>query len=84
MVRFVDFVQPDSVLGAIVGSCAPRPRVEIARKLWSHIRGMGLRDPACMVVTDDTLLPLCDGRWRVSIFEVSFWLNRHIHDPGHS
>jgi chromatin remodeling complex protein RSC6 len=76
---FMRPVQPDEVLGAVVGS-SPMPRTEITKKLWAYIRKNGLQDAKerRMINADDKLSKVFGGKKRVSMFDMTKLVSQHI------
>jgi chromatin remodeling complex protein RSC6 len=76
---FMRPVQPDDVLGAVVGS-TPIPRTEVTKKLWAYIRKNGLQDPKerRMINADDKLSKVFGGKKQVSMFEMTKLVSKHI------
>jgi upstream activation factor subunit UAF30 len=71
--------QPDDMLGAVVGT-TPIPRTEITKKLWAYIKRNGLQDAKerRMINADDKLKPVFGGKGKVSMFEMTKLVNKHI------
>jgi chromatin remodeling complex protein RSC6 len=71
--------QPDEMLGAVVGN-APIPRTEITKKLWAYIKRNGLQDAKerRMINADDKLKPVFGNKAKVSMFEMTKLVNKHI------
>ena len=71
--------QPDAALGAIVGG-NPIPRTEITKKLWGYIKRNGLQDAKerRMINADDKLRVVFGGKGKVSMFEMTKLVNKHI------
>jgi len=71
--------QPDAALAAVVGS-NPIPRTEITKKLWGYIKRNGLQDAKerRMINADDKLRPVFGGKGKVSMFEMTKLVNKHI------
>ena len=69
---------PAPELAAIVGP-GPMPRTEVVAKVWEHIRGHGLQDPANKqaIVADDKLRAVF-GRERATMFEMQKLLSPHL------
>ena len=76
---FMKPMQPDAALGAVVGN-NPIPRTEITKKLWGYIKRNNLQDPKerRMIVADDKLKPVFGGKGKVSMFEMTKLVNKHI------
>jgi upstream activation factor subunit UAF30 len=71
--------QPDAALSAIVGG-NPIPRTEITKKLWGYIKRNGLQDAKerRMINADDKLKVVFGGKGKVSMFEMTKLVNKHI------
>jgi chromatin remodeling complex protein RSC6 len=71
--------QPDAALGAVVGN-NPLPRTEITKKLWTYIKKHGLQDAKerRMINADEKLKPVFGGKNRVSMFEMTKLVSKHI------
>ncbi|HEY4303817.1 MAG TPA: SWIB/MDM2 domain-containing protein [Gemmatimonadaceae bacterium] len=71
--------QPDEMLGAVVGN-SPLPRTEITKKLWAYIKKNGLQDAKerRMINADDKLKPVFGNKAKVSMFEMTKLVNKHI------
>ncbi len=71
--------QPDEMLGAVVGN-NPLPRTEITKKLWAYIKKNGLQDAKerRMINADDKLKPVFGNKAKVSMFEMTKLVNKHI------
>jgi upstream activation factor subunit UAF30 len=76
---FMKPMQPDAALGGVVGN-TPMPRTEITKKLWGYIKKNNLQDPKerRMIVADDKLKPVFGGKGRVSMFEMTKLVNKHL------
>ena len=76
---FMKPMQPDAALGAVVGS-NPMPRTEITKKLWGYIKKNNLQDAKerRMINADDKLKPVFNGKGKVSMFEMTKLVNKHI------
>ena len=76
---FMKPMQPDAALGAVVGS-NPMPRTEITKKLWGYIKRNNLQDAKerRMINADDKLKPVFGGKGKVSMFEMTKLVNKHI------
>ena len=76
---FMKPMQPDAALGAVVGN-NPMPRTEITKKLWGYIKRNNLQDPKerRMIVADDKMKPVFGGKGRVSMFEMTKLVNKHL------
>jgi len=76
---FMRPMQPDAALGAVVGS-APMPRTEVTKKLWGYIKRNGLQDAKerRMINADDKLKAVFNGKSKVSMFEMTKLVNKHM------
>ncbi len=76
---FMKPMQPDAALGAVVGT-SPMPRTEVTKKLWNYIKKNGLQDQKerRMINADDKLKPVFGGKGKVSMFEMTKLVNKHI------
>jgi chromatin remodeling complex protein RSC6 len=76
---FMRPVTPDEALGAVVGA-EPKPRTEIAKRLWAYIRSKGLQDKTNrrMINADDMLAKVFGGKRQVSMFEMTKLASKHL------
>ena len=76
---FMKPMQPDAALSAVVGGSA-MPRTEITKKLWQYIKRNGLQDQKerRMINADDKLRAVFGGKGKVSMFEMTKLVNRHM------
>ncbi|MDE3052461.1 MAG: SWIB/MDM2 domain-containing protein [Gemmatimonadota bacterium] len=76
---FMKPVQPDATLAAVVGSTAI-PRTELTKKLWAYIKKHGLQDAKerRMINADANLKAVFGGKGRVSMFEMTKLVNKHV------
>ncbi|MDE3171527.1 MAG: SWIB/MDM2 domain-containing protein [Gemmatimonadota bacterium] len=76
---FMKPVQPDATLAAVVGSTAI-PRTELTKKLWAYIKKHGLQDAKerRMINADANLKAVFAGKGRVSMFEMTKLVNKHV------
>ena len=76
---FMRPMQPDAALGAVVGSGA-MPRTEVTKKLWGYIKRNGLQDAKerRMINADDKLKAVFNGKAKVSMFEMTKLVNKHM------
>ena len=76
---FMRPMQPDAALGMVVGT-TPIPRTEITKKLWQYIKRNGLQDAKerRMINADDKLKPVFGGKGKVSMFEMTKLVNKHV------
>ena len=72
-------VQPDAVLGAVVGS-KPAARGQITKKLWDYIKKNGLQDKKNRrnINADAALKAVFGGKTQVSMFEMTKLVSKHI------
>ncbi len=72
-------VQPDAVLGAVVGN-KPAARGQITKKLWDYIKKNGLQDAKNKrnINADDALKAVFGGKKQVSMFEMTKLVSNHI------
>ncbi len=72
-------VTPSSELGAIVGS-QPLPRSELTKRVWDYIKSHNLQDTndRRQINADETLRRVV-GRDQVSMFELTKFINQHVH-----
>ena len=70
---------PSSQLAAVVGS-SPIPRTEVTKKLWAYIKRKGLQDQKerRMINADDNLRAVFGGKSRVSMFDMTKLVNKHL------
>jgi upstream activation factor subunit UAF30 len=76
---FMQPCQPDAALAAIVGAEAI-PRTEVTMRLWKHIKKHGLQDAKerRMINADEKLQAVFGGKKRVSMFEMTKLINKHL------
>jgi chromatin remodeling complex protein RSC6 len=76
---FMRPVSPDSTLAAVVGG-SPMPRTEVTKKLWAYIKRNGLQDSKerRMINADDKLRAVFGGRGKVSMFEMTKLVSKHM------
>jgi upstream activation factor subunit UAF30 len=76
---FMKPVQPDEVLGAVVGT-KPLPRTELTKKLWDYIKKNKLQDAKkrTQINADDALKPVFNGKKSVSMFEMTKLVSGHL------
>ena len=76
---FMKPMQPDAALSAVVGTKAI-PRTEITKKLWQYIKRNGLQDAKerRMINADDKLKVVFGGRGKVSMFEMTKLVSKHM------
>jgi chromatin remodeling complex protein RSC6 len=78
---FMKPMQPSAQLSLVVGS-APLPRTEVTKKLWGYIKRKGLQDAKerRMINADDALKPIFNGKSKVSMFDMTKLVNKHLKD----
>jgi chromatin remodeling complex protein RSC6 len=78
---FMKPMQPSAQLSLVVGS-APLPRTEVTKKLWGYIKRKGLQDAKerRMINADDALKPIFNGKAKVSMFDMTKLVNKHLKD----
>jgi upstream activation factor subunit UAF30 len=76
---FMKPMQPDAALSAVVGT-KPIPRTEITKKLWQYIKRNGLQDAKerRMINADDKLKAVFGGKGKVSMFEMTKLVSKHM------
>lgn len=78
---FMKPMHPTPQLAAVVGS-SPMPRTEVTKKLWHYIKRKGLQDQKerRMINADDALRVVFGGKGRVSMFDMTKLVNKHLKD----
>ena len=78
---FLRPVHPDALLSVVVGA-APLPRTELTKKLWAYIKRKGLQDAKerRMINADDALRPIFNGKARVSMFDMTKLVSKHVRE----
>ena len=76
---FMRPMQVDATLGAVVGN-SPMPRTEVTKKLWQYIKRNGLQDQRerRMINADDKLRAVFGGKGKVSMFEMTKLVSKHM------
>ena len=76
---FMKAMTPDASLAAVVGN-QPMPRTEITKKIWAYIKKNGLQDQKerRMINADDSLKKVFDGKSKVSMFDMTKYVNKHL------
>ena len=66
-------------LAAVVGA-KPIPRTEVTKKLWDYIKKNGLQDTTNkrMINADDNLKKVFGGKTKVSMFEMTKLVSKHM------
>lgn len=77
--EFMRPVQPDAALSAVVGN-KPLPRTQLTKKLWNYIKRNGLQDRVNrrMINADARLRPVFNGKSKVSMFEMTKLVSKHV------
>lgn len=78
---FMKPMKPDAALAKVVGA-DPKPRTEVTKKIWDYIKSRNLQDPndKRMIVADENLKAVFDGRDKVTMFEMTKYVNNHLND----
>ncbi len=78
---FMKPMQPSPQLSNVVGS-SPMPRTEVTKKLWQYIKRKGLQDAKerRMINADENLKPIFGGKSKVSMFDMTKMVNKHLKD----
>jgi upstream activation factor subunit UAF30 len=76
---FMKPMTPSPQLAAVVGS-SPMPRTEVTKKLWAYIKRKGLQDQKerRMINADENLKSVFGGKSRVSMFDMTKLVNKHL------
>jgi upstream activation factor subunit UAF30 len=76
---FMKPMQTSPALGAVVGN-NPMPRTEVTKKIWQYIKRNGLQDAKerRMINADDKLKAVFGGKGKVSMFEMTKLVNKHL------
>lgn len=76
---FMQKLQPDEALAAVVGS-EPQPRTEVTKRIWDYIKANNLQDPKDKrtIRADAKLKRVFDGKDAVSMFEMTKLVNGHL------
>ena len=72
-------LKPDRKLAAIIGKDALR-REKVNELIWKYINEKGLRDPQNkrMIIADDKLKEVLDGKKTVTQFELNDLINKRL------
>ena len=78
---FMKPMHPTAALAVVVGSQA-MPRTEVTKKLWAYIKRKGLQDQKerRMINADEALKTVFGGKTRVSMFDMTKLVSRHLKD----
>jgi upstream activation factor subunit UAF30 len=76
---FMKPMMPDVALAAVVGT-KPIPRTQVTKKVWNYIKRKKLQDKKkrIMINTDALLGKVCGNKKKVSMFELTKWVNKHL------
>ncbi|RJQ45577.1 MAG: hypothetical protein C4538_08120 [Nitrospiraceae bacterium] len=76
---FMKPMQISDDLAKIVGS-KPIPRTEVTKKLWAYIKKNKLQDSVNkrMINADANLKPIFGGKGKVSMFDMTKLVNKHL------
>ena len=76
---FMKPVTPDATLAAVVGS-KPLPRTELTKKFWAYIKKNSLQDKKVrtQINADDSLKAVFGGKAKVSMFEMTKLVSKHV------
>ncbi|MBI5740723.1 MAG: SWIB/MDM2 domain-containing protein [Nitrospirae bacterium] len=76
---FMKPMQISDALASVVGS-KPIPRTEVTKKLWAYIKKNKLQDSVNkrMINADANLKPIFGGKSKVSMFEMTKLVNKHL------
>jgi upstream activation factor subunit UAF30 len=76
---FMKPMTPSAALAAVVGP-KPMPRTQVTKKLWDYIKKNGLQDKINrrMINADGRLRVVFGGRSKVSMFEMTKLVSRHL------
>ena len=76
---FMKPLKPSPALAKVVGSKS-LPRTQVVKKLWQYIKRKKLQDKKNrrMIVADATLKPIFRGKKKVSMFEMTKLVSKHL------
>ena len=76
---FMKAMTPSSTLGAVIGT-TPLPRTEVTKKIWEYIKKNKLQDAVNrrMINADDKLKAVFGGKGKVSMFEMTKLVGKHL------
>ena len=76
---FMKAMSPSPELAAVVGN-NPMPRTEVTKKVWEYIKKNKLQDAneRRTIVADDKLKKVFGGKSKVSMFEMTKHVNKHL------
>ena len=70
---------PSEALAKVTGA-QTMPRSEAVRRLWHYIKERELQDKADrrMIISDETLKPIFGGKPKISMFEITGLVTKHM------
>ena len=76
---FMKPMKPSEKLAAVIGAAA-QPRTQVTKKLWAYIKKHGLQDKTkrTMINADANLKAVFGGKGKVSMFEMTKLVNKHL------
>lgn len=76
---FMKPLTPSAILAEVVGS-KPLPRTQVVKKLWEYIKKHKLQDKVkrTMINADAVLKEVFKGKTKVSMFEMTKLVNKHL------
>ncbi len=76
---FMKPMRPSTTLATVVGANS-LPRTEVTKKLWAYIKKNGLQDKTerRFINADDKLRAVFGGKGRVSMFEMTKLVSKHL------
>ena len=76
---FMKAMTPSAVLAAVIGAM-PMPRTEVTKKIWDYIKKNKLQDAVNRrdINADDKLRAVFGGKSKVSMFEMTKLVSKHL------
>lgn len=76
---FMKPLRPSNALAEVVGF-KPLPRTQVVKKLWAYIKKKKLQDKKNrrMINADAALKPVFGGKSKVSMFEMTKLVSKHL------
>ena len=76
---FMKPMKPSAALGVVIGNKA-MPRTQVAKKLWAYIKRKKLQDSKNrrMTIADAALTAVFGGKKKVSMFEMTKLVSKHL------
>jgi upstream activation factor subunit UAF30 len=76
---FMKPMTPSAHLAEVIGA-KPLPRTQVVKKLWEYIRKHNLQDKVkrTMINADAALKAVFGGKTKVSMFEMTKLVNKHL------